>query len=121
MTHLKYNNMFHPQIFLYEVHAFRPLSVFEGILIVAIEPVHDISLKMLQQVHLGLEIIGILRHGIVLPNVNRPVSSRRNIVEMTTRQTYLDNQVINIYEGKENVLLVWGEHERRAIVEMHAN
>ena len=96
MTHLKYNNMFHPQIFLYEVHAFRPLSVFEGILIVAIEPVHDVSLKMFQQVHLGFEVIRILRHGIVLPNIDRPVSSRRDIIEMTTKQKYLDDEVVNI-------------------------
>jgi hypothetical protein len=54
VTHLKYNNMFHPQILLYEVHPFRPFGVFERILIIAIESVHNISFEMLQQVDLGL-------------------------------------------------------------------
>jgi hypothetical protein len=76
VTHLKYNNMFHPQILLYKVHPFRLLGVLECILVVAIQSVHDVPLKMLQQVDLSLEVFGILRNGMALADVDRPVSSR---------------------------------------------
>lgn len=86
MTHFEHDNMFHPQILLYEVHAFCPLGVFERIFIVAIKSVHDVPFEMLQQVDLGLEIVWVLSDGVVLPYIDCALSSGRDVVEVTMKQ-----------------------------------
>ena len=82
MTHLENNNMLHPQILLHPLHPLLPLRIHKRILILPIQPLHDVLLKVLEQIDLGLELFRVLGSGIRFPNVYRPTTTGGNIVEM---------------------------------------
>jgi hypothetical protein len=83
MTHLEHDNVFHTQVLLYKIHSLGAVMVFESVLVVAIQAVHDIALKMLEKVNLILEVLRKLGHRIVLPNVDTSVASRGNVIKVT--------------------------------------
>ncbi len=75
MTHLEDYNSFHAKVFLNKVHAFGALRILESICIIAVESIHDVPLKVLQEIHLGLEVFRVLRYGIALADVHCTVAS----------------------------------------------
>ena len=93
MTHLEYDNMLHPKVLLYEIHALRSFMILVSVVVIAIQPIHDVTLKVFQQIHLALEVFRILRNRVVLAHIHRPLSSRGDIVKVadTTRE-YTDDK-----------------------------
>lgn len=64
MRQLEHNHMFHPQILVHPLHALRPLHIPIDVIVVVEQPVHDIPLETLQEIHLTLQVLGICVHGI---------------------------------------------------------
>ena len=70
VTHLKYNDMFHAKVLLNEIHPLRAVAILVGVVVVAIQPVHDVLLEMLQEVDLALQLLRVFRDRVVLANVH---------------------------------------------------
>ena len=87
VTHLKYNDMFHAKVLLNEIHPLRAVAILVGVVVVAVELLHDVLLEVLEQVNFTLEILRELRHGVVLANVYRSLSPGRNVVKVAGKNT----------------------------------
>lgn len=87
MAHLKHNNVLHPQILLHEIHPLRPIVILIRIHVLAVQPVHHVLLKMLQEVDLGLEtILGVVRQRVILAHVDGGAwAAVGDIVEMAEK------------------------------------
>ena len=76
VTHLEYYNMLHSKVFLHEGHTMSAFAILEGIVVVAVESIHDISFEVPQEIDLGLQIFRKFGDCVVLPNVDRSLASR---------------------------------------------
>lgn len=74
--------MFHPQVLLDKVHSCRLEIILVCVIVVAVQAVHDVTLKVIKQVHLLREFFGGGVRGVILANVHRPMSPRSDIIEM---------------------------------------
>ena len=83
MAHLKHNHMLHPQILLYPLHALLALRVLERVLVLAIEPVHDVPLKVLEEVHLRLELVGVDGDRVRLAHEDGALAAGGDVVEVS--------------------------------------
>jgi hypothetical protein len=70
IAQLENNDVFHSKILLHELHSFPPLNVPVTPRIVPIQSVHDVPLKMLEQVHFGLEIVRITINSMRFTDIN---------------------------------------------------
>lgn len=76
MTHLKHNYMLHPQILLDPIHTLCSSDIFKCVIILAIQPIHDIPFKMFQQVNLTLQFVRVTGHCMRLADVDSTMSAR---------------------------------------------
>ena len=72
VTELEHDDVLHPEILLHPFHALLAGDILERVLILAVEAVHDVSLEVLQQVYLALQLIGVDFNGVRLAHVHRP-------------------------------------------------
>ena len=75
MTHLEDNDVFHAEVLLDKVHALRPINVLKRVFIIAVQSIHDVPLKVFQQIYLVLEILRELRDRVILPDIDLSMSS----------------------------------------------
>lgn len=85
MTQLKYNDLLHAKIFLDEVHASRTLSVLEYIRIFAVQAIHHVLLKVLEEIDFVLELFRRVSELIALTHERASSFSGRNIIDMPKR------------------------------------
>jgi hypothetical protein len=76
MAHLEDNDMLHPEVFLYEDHALCALDVFKRVIVLAIKAIHDISLKVLEEIHLAFGFLRMVIYRVVLADVRRAMVPR---------------------------------------------
>lgn len=119
MTQLEHNDMLHPEVLLHPLHALCPINVIKGVVVLAIQPVHDIAFEVFQKIHFALQLVGVLIDGVRLPDIYCSLPPRRDVVEMPNRKTSIS--LVPIGKAKKNVLLVGTQHETSAIVKMHTN
>jgi hypothetical protein len=74
--------MLHPQILLHPLHPLLPLRIHVRIIVLPIQPLHDVLLKVLQQIDLGLELVRVLGGGVRLSDVYRPSTTGGNVVKV---------------------------------------
>lgn len=86
VTQFEHNNVLHPQIFLDPFHPFLSFNVFKSILVISVKSVHDITFKVFQQVRFALQLFRVHLDGIRFSYINRPLSTRSDIVEMATQK-----------------------------------
>jgi hypothetical protein len=96
MTHLEDNDVFHAKILLDKVHAPRPIDVLKGVFIVAVQSVHDVPLKVFQQIHLILEILREFRDRVILPYIDLSVSSGRDKVKVALQKGQSAARVVKL-------------------------
>jgi len=82
------DDMLHPQILLDPIHALLSRDVFESVVVLAIESVHDVSLEVFQEVHLVLQFIRVGVDGVRLAHVDRPLSTSSNVIKMSKAFEY---------------------------------
>lgn len=85
MAQFEYDDLFHPEVFLHEIHPLRFLNILKRIRMVAVQAIHHISLEVLQQVHLALNILRIVRHRVTLADIDRTLSPRCYVIKVTGR------------------------------------
>ena len=83
MAQLEHDNMLHPQILLHPLHPLLPIHILKGILVLAVQPIHDIPLKVFQQVHLALQLVRVGVHRVGLAHEYRSVSPGGDVVEVS--------------------------------------
>ena len=119
MAQLEHDNMLHPQILLHPLHPLLPTHILEGILVLAVQPIHDIPLKMFQQVHLALQLVRIGVHRVRLAHEYRSVSPGGDVVEVSANTT---SSAFASGNGKKgNVHFIRAQHQTGTIVEVHSN
>ena len=116
MAHLEYNNMFHAKVLLHKVHALRSRLISIGVVMRAVQPLEHVPLKVSQEVCLVTQIIRSLLQLKVLADIDCPLSSSCNVVDVATPSQ--NPQPAERYIG---LPLVRRENKRSAIVEMHAD
>ena len=87
MAQLEHDNMLHPQILLHPLHPLLPTHILKGILVLAVQPIHDISLKMFQQVHLALQLVRVGVDRVGLAHEYRSMSPGGDVVEVSANTT----------------------------------
>lgn len=82
MRKLEHNDMFHPQVLVHPLHPLRPLRILIHVVMMVEQPVHDISFKALQEIHLALQLLGIHVEGERFANIGVALVPRRDVIEM---------------------------------------
>lgn len=82
MAHLEYNNMFHAKVLLHKVHALRSRLVSIGVIMRAVQPLEHVPLEMSQKVRLVAQIIRSLLQLKVLADIDCPLSSSCDIIDV---------------------------------------
>jgi hypothetical protein len=59
VAHLEHDHMLHAKVLLHKVHTFRPVDVLKRVIVFTVQPIHDVSFEMLQQVDLALQLFGV--------------------------------------------------------------
>ena len=85
MAHLKNDDVLHPQELLHKDHAFLALRVFVSIIGLIIQAFHDVVLEVLEQIHLGLDVLRVNIHGMTLANEHTALASGCDEVKVTTK------------------------------------
>ena len=116
MAHFEYNNMFHAKVLLHKVHALRPRLVSIGVIMRAVQPFEHVSLEMSQKVGLVAQVIWSLLQLKVLADIDCPLSSGCNIIDVAISCQHSQTAVRYI-----SLPLIRGENKRSAIVEVHAD
>lgn len=71
VAELEHNDMLHAEILLYPFHALLAANILERVCVLAIEPVHNIPLEMLEQVHFAFKLLGVNLNGVRLTHIDR--------------------------------------------------
>ena len=91
VTHLEYDNVLHPEILLHPLHTLCPPYIFEGVVILSIEPVHDIPLKVFQEVHLALQLIRVHLYCVGLAHIHRSLPARSDVIKVPAKGEVSDS------------------------------
>jgi len=59
MRQLEDNDVLHAQVLVYPLHALGSCCVSVDVVMMVEQPIHDIPLEALQQIHLGLEFLRV--------------------------------------------------------------
>lgn len=118
MAHLEDNNVLHAQVLLDEVHALGAVYVLESVVVITVQPIHDVPFEMFQEIDFALEVVRVFRYSMVLPNINGTLTARRDVIKVAIFRVsqYTCNNVTKIYS-----LLVRRQDDCRAVIKMHAD
>ena len=83
MAQFEHDDLLHSKVVLDPRHSLRFVGVLESVVVLAIEAVHDILLKVLQEVHFRLRFLRLFFDGEGFPHVDGPVSPRSDCVKVT--------------------------------------
>ena len=84
MAHLEYNNMFHAEVLLHKVHTLRSRLVSIGVVMRAVQPLEHVPLEVSQKVGLVAQIIRSLLKLKVLADIDCPLSSCCDIIDVAS-------------------------------------
>lgn len=70
VAQLEHNDMLHANILLHKLHPVVERSISVRVVVVSVETVHDVLLKVLQQVYFALEVFWVVVHRVVLSNID---------------------------------------------------
>jgi len=93
VAQLENDDILHPQVLLYPLHALLPCDVLERVVVFSVQPIHDILLKVLEEVHLTLQIFGIDLNSVGLAHVHRTLTAGSDIVEVTEKYSSVERNV----------------------------
>jgi len=82
MAHLEYNNMFHAKVLLHKVHALRSRIISICVVMRAVQPLQHVPLEVSQEVCLVAQVIRSLLQLKVLANIDCPLPSSRDIIDV---------------------------------------
>lgn len=86
VAQLEKDHMLHPEILLDENHALRALQVLVGVRSLVIKTLHNVMLEVLEEEDLGFDVFGVVRYGVVLADIYGALTSRGNIVNVSTKK-----------------------------------
>ena len=82
-THHEDDHVFHSQVLLDELHPGGLEMILVRIIIVTIQTVHNVTLEMIEQVHLFSELFGGIFCIVVLTNIHGSMSPWSDVVKVT--------------------------------------
>ena len=109
--------MFHPQVLLDELHSGGLEMILVRIIVVTVQTVHDVTLKVIKQVHLFREFFWSVFGAVVLTNVHGAMSFGSDVVKVAA--TLSEGAQSVAYPGY--VRFVWGHNDARAIIVANAD
>lgn len=71
---------------MHPLHAFRSLDVLEGKVVLSPEAIHDIPLKVLQEIHFALEFVRVELDCVRLPDIDRTMLPRSDVIKVPAKQ-----------------------------------
>ena len=71
----EHDDVLHSQVLDYPLHAPRPICVLERPIVLAVQTIHDVPLKLFEQVYLVLQVFRMLRRRVRFANVDRSIDT----------------------------------------------